>query len=137
MIYEFNINHFFNKRYPRYRKKYEDNLSIKDIYNFLYDPISIDKMIKANDLGMPALSGVVKELENKFSNRTDIDLGNNEIRQLIGCMVEEIIHDFGYKSRVQRTVKNTEYFKSATHYEPDEDSRKYIIVNKPIIERVK
>jgi len=137
MIYDFNIDHFFNEKYARYRKKYGVNLSMKDIYNFLSDPTSIDKMIKANDLGLPALAGVVKELENKFSNRTDIDLRKNEVRQLVGCMVEEIIHEFGYKSHVQRTIRNPGFFKSATNYEPHEASRKYIIVNKPTIEKAK
>ena len=136
MTYDFSFSHFLDK-YPRFKKNFGENLSVQDIYQFLSNPLYIDKMINANELGMTALSGVVKELESKFSNRTDIDLSNDVVKQLIGCMIQEIIHEFGYKSRIQRVVRNSKYFTSATHYEPDEASRKYMIVNKPTIEQVK
>lgn len=127
----------FLKKYPRYRNKFGNSSSIQDIYQFLSFPLSIDKMINANELGMPALSGIVKELEVKFNNRTDINFKVPEIKQLIGCMVQAILQEFGFKSKIQRTIKNSDFFRSASFYEYDKKKQKYEIVSEPIIKMVK
>ncbi len=134
MTYDFYFEHFF-ERYPRYRKTFGKLKSVEDLYEFLKSADAIEQMITANTYGLPALSGVVKEIENNFDNRKDLDLSIDFVRQMVGCMVQEILYFFGYKSRVQKVIRNAKYFKSATNYEFDEKLAKYKIIKRPIIEK--
>lgn len=135
MEYKFNYENFF-KIYPRYSKRFGRIKSVNDLYKFLKSADSIDKMITANSYGLPALSGVVKEIESNFNNRIDLDLENTTVRQMVGCMVQEILYFFGYKSKIQKVIRNAKYFKSATHYEFIPVLQKYKIIKSPSIEEV-
>jgi len=135
MKYEYSFKHFL-KKYPRYKKRFGEKNSVKELYDFLKKPVSIEKMITANNFDLPALSGVVNDIESKFNNRTDLDLKKDIVRQMVGCMIQEILNFYGYKSKIQRVVRNAKYFKSATHYEFETKLQKYKIVKKPVVKEI-
>lgn len=45
--------------------------------DFLSKPESVNKMIVASQIGLPALTGIVKELENQFGNCALFPLNHN------------------------------------------------------------
>ena len=94
------LDRFF-ELFPRF-KKYHGNPTIQDMYNYMSTPENIDKMLTANDLfEMPALAGIIKELQAEFHNPAKLNFIDNEVRQLIGGMVKEVILDFGYEVKIQ------------------------------------
>ncbi len=111
----------FTEWYPRYREAFKDPVS-QELYQYLASPHNIYAMSQACEAGKPALSGVVKELEKKFSGRFDFDNPMN--RRMIGSMIKEIIHDFGYRRKGQRLVSNSNYFSTASYYEWVEEQAK-------------
>lgn len=108
----------FNEWYPRYREVMAKPV-FQEVYRFLSSPHSIWAMAKAGENGKPALTGVVKELESKFAGSFDFDNPMN--RRMIGSMIKEIIHDFGFRRKGQRLVSNSDYFTTASYYELEED----------------
>lgn len=111
----------FNEWYPRYREVMGKPI-FQEVYRFLSSPHSIWAMAKASENSKPALTGVVKELENKFTGSFDLDNPMN--RRMIGSMIKEIIHDFGFRRKGQRLVSNSSYFTTASYYELEEDKAK-------------
>ena len=53
------------------------NNDIVAIVDFLSSADSINKMIVVSDLGLPALTGVVKDLEERFANCKGFPLNHN------------------------------------------------------------
>ncbi len=72
------------------------------IMDFLSNPESVNKMIVMSEVGLPALTGVVKELEEQFGNCSlsplnhDAEDSNAPNRRNIGWMVRFIMKKFGY-----------------------------------------
>lgn len=77
------------------------NKTVEKIMNFLTEPESVNAMILMSDIGQPALSGVVKKLEEKFAY-SDFPLHRNAPdknapnRRNIGWMVRYVMREFGY-----------------------------------------
>ena len=111
----------FTEWYPRYREAFKDPV-YRELYDYLASPQNIYAMSQACEAGKPALSGVVKDLERKFSGRFDFDNPMN--RRMIGSMIKEIIYDFGYRRKGQRLVSNSSYFSTASYYEWVEEQAK-------------
>ena len=108
----------FLEWYPRYRQSFSDPV-YKELYSFLSSPQSIWAMAQACEAGKPALNGVVKELEDSFEGRFDFD--NPVNRRMIGSMIKEILHDFGFRRKGQRMVSNSRYFTTASYYELEDE----------------
>ena len=78
------------------------NSDIVAIVNFLSSAESINKMITMSDLGLPALTGIVKELEEKFADCKGFPLNhdapdhNAPNRRSIGWMIRFIMKQVGY-----------------------------------------
>ena len=74
-----------------------NNSDIVAIVDFLSSADSINKMIVVSDLGLPALTGVVKDLEEKFANCKGFPLNhdapdhNAPNRRSIGWMIKFIM----------------------------------------------
>jgi len=104
---------------PKY-KKFIENETAESLFNYMLEPVNIDKMIMANTNGRPALEGILPEIEENF-NSDDFDIEkDNFTRQFIGVMVREIIKDFGYivdraELSRQKNIKS-KFITSATHY---------------------
>lgn len=79
-----------------------NNSDIVAIVDFLSSADSINKMIVVSDLGLPALTGVVKDLEEKFANCKGFPLNhdapdhNATNRRSIGWMIKFIMKQVGY-----------------------------------------
>lgn len=86
---------------------------------YLSSPDCVWVMVQASEAGKPALSGVVKELENRFEDRFDFHNPTN--RRMIGSMIKEIIYDFGFRRTSQRLVSNSSYFSTASVYKLEEE----------------
>jgi hypothetical protein len=108
----------FIEWYPRYREAFKDPV-FEEVYDFIDSPHSLWSMAQASENGKPALSGVVKELESKFAANFDFDNPMN--RRMIGSMIKEILHDFGYRRKGQRLVPNSNFFTTASYYEFEAD----------------
>ena len=108
----------FIEWYPRYREAFKDPV-FEEVYDFINSPHSVWAMAQASENGKPALSGVVKELESKFAANFDFDNPMN--RRMIGSMIKEILHDFGYRRKGQRLVPNSDFFTTASYYEFEAD----------------
>ncbi len=115
---------------PKY-KKFIENEAAELLFNYMSEPVNIDKMIMANTNGRPALEGILPKIEEKF-NSDDFNIEkDNFTRQFIGVMVREIIKDFGYivdrkeKNR-QKNIKS-KFITTATHYKYVPDFAKKMI----------
>lgn len=107
------------------------NLDTKEMMEFLSSPESVNKMIVASDMKLPALSPVVKELETRFGNCKEAPLNhdgpnhNAKNRQNVGRMVKFIMAQYGYVptdgglSENARIPKNagSKYFSTGAVYE--------------------
>lgn len=77
----------------------QDTIRIMD---FLSHPESVNQMIAMSKVGLPALTGVVKELETSFGNceffplNHDAKDSNAPNRRNIGWMVRFIMRSYGY-----------------------------------------
>ena len=108
----------FIEWHPRYREAFKDPV-FEEVYDFIASPHSVWAMVQASENGKPALAGIVKELESKFA--TSFDFDNPMNRRMIGSMIKEIVHDFGYRRKGQRMVSNSDFFTTASYYELEAD----------------
>lgn len=89
-------------------KEFFDSSSIPNnqdtvrVMDFLSKPKSVNKMIVMSEIGLPALTGVVKELEEQFGNcelfplNHDAENANAPNRRNIGWMVRFVMRAYGY-----------------------------------------
>lgn len=73
-----------------------NNTDAQAVFNFLCKPENIHSMTIFANLNLPVISGIVKELENNFSNTTQFPLTNRTNRQTVGRMIKFILGHFGY-----------------------------------------
>lgn len=72
------------------------------VMDFLSQPESVNQMIAMTKVGLPALTGVVKELEDQFGNSKlfplnhDAENANAPNRRNIGWMVRFVMKAYGY-----------------------------------------
>ena len=104
------------------------NKTVEKIMDFLTAPDSVKRMIDATEMGLPAVTGVVKQLEKKFAN-SDFPLhkngehANSANRRNIGWMIKYIMKEYGYvpastgdvQSRIG-TFAGSEYFTTGAKY---------------------
>lgn len=117
-------NDFFNK------SKIDPNQDAKDIMDFLSSNDSVNRMIIASDMGLPAITPIIKELEDKFADCNLFPLnheGRNQNavnRQNIGRMVKFVMSYYGYipitgglneRARIPKFA-NSKYFSTAAVY---------------------
>lgn len=88
-------NFFANSSIPQN----QDTVRVMD---FLSRPESVNKMIVMSEVGLPALTGIVKELEDLFGNcklfplNHDAEDANAPNRRNIGWMVRFVMKAYGY-----------------------------------------
>lgn len=84
------------------RSRISQNQTTIAIMDFLSSAESVNKMIIASEMGLPVITPIVKELENRFGNSTDFPLNhdgknhNATNRQNIGRMIKFVMKQFGY-----------------------------------------
>lgn len=117
-----------------------------EIMDFLLTPKNMKKMIAASIEGKPALSGVVKELEQNFNNRKDFPIypdktvkGNNaEYRRNVGWMVKYVMGLNGYfpVSQARLSIHDSKFFSTSTVYRRDTSAPSEITVNETILVKI-
>lgn len=114
-----------------------DNIDTRAIMDFLSLPESVNKMIIASEMGLPAITPIVKELENRFENSGLSPLhhdGKNQNavhRQNVGRMIKFVMAQFGYipidgglseRARIPKFAQS-KHFSTAAIYAKKEDCR--------------
>lgn len=122
-----------------------DTVSVMD---FLSKPESVNKMIVMSEVGLPALTGVVKELEAKFANCQSFPLNHSAVdsnapnRRNIGWMVRFVMKAYGYtpiakglpdgNDGIERTrigkFSGSKYFGTAAVYAKTISNPQYTII---------
>ena len=115
------FGNFFDK-YHMY-KHFNDNMEAKYIFNkILSKKENLIEMVGLSELGKPALSACIKEVEEYSSsiNNPEFDLTNQYTKQALGTMVKAVMKPFGYESKKQKDIPksyNTKFIKSAMVYQ--------------------
>ena len=116
------------------------NHTVEKIMNFLTEPESVQAMILMSELEQPALSGVVKKLEENFAY-SDFPLHRNAPdknapnRRNVGWMVKYVMREFGYtpirEDSVQTRIgkfSKASHFSTAAVYEKTIENPNYILI---------
>lgn len=108
-----------------------DNSDTRAIMDFLSSAQSVNKMIVASEMGIPAITPIVKELETRFANSQLSPLhhnGKNQNavhRQNVGRMMKFVMAQYGYvpvdgglseRARIPKFA-NSQYFSTSAIYE--------------------
>ena len=114
-----------------------DNVDTRAVMDFLSLPESVNKMIIASEMGLPAITPIVKELEDRFENSGLSPLhhqGKNQNavhRQNVGRMIKFVMAQFGYvpvdgglseRARIPKFAQS-KHFSTAAIYAKKKDSR--------------
>lgn len=104
--------------------KIADNEDAKKIFDYLCLPKCVYNMIIFSKIGLPAITGIAKELEDLYGNSKTFPLSNDRSKQVIGKMISYILSFYGYspvvvKSNEKRLRKfvGARYFKSSSVYQ--------------------
>ena len=116
-----------------------DNQAIMD---FLSSADSVNRMIVASDIGLPAITPVVAELERRFEDCNNSPLnheGKNQNavnRQNVGRMIKYILRQFNYvpidgklseRARIPKYAKSKYFSTAAVYGKLQNDNGKYSI----------
>ena len=101
------------------------NTDAQKVFEFLCIPENIYSMIIFSGLKLPAISGIVSELESQFANVPQFPLTDHRNRQVVGRMAKFILKHFGYETiaggldeRARlRNFSNAKFFVTASVYE--------------------
>ncbi|MCK9858194.1 hypothetical protein [Paenibacillus sp. ATY16] len=106
---------------PKYNG-YLNSRSFEELYYWLGEAWQIYDMITICKSKRPAIEAVAKQIELKFGNRTDINVKEDFVKQMIGTAVKHVLSYYGYITTIQKTFLkgSAEWFKSGMHYEFDE-----------------
>lgn len=120
------------------------NKTVRKIMELLTSPESVEAMILMTNLEQPALSGVVKILEDNFAY-SDFPLHHNgpganaTNRRNIGWMIKYIMREFGYTPKKEEPLKmrvgkfsGSQYFQTSAVYEKTIDNPKYSVVTQVV-----
>lgn len=106
------------------------NRDIIAIVDFISSAESINKMIVFSDMGLPAITGIVKELEDKFADCKGFPFNYDALnrnapnRRNIGWMIKFVMREVGYlpvdgglseRARI-RDFAGSKYFSTSAIY---------------------
>ena len=113
------------------------NLDAQNVFDFLCLPENIHNMIIFSELKLPAISGIVSQLESQFANAPQFPLTDHRNRQVVGRMVRFILKHFGYgpfaggldERAKLRNFSYAKLFVTASVYEKKNPPINSIVVN--------
>lgn len=123
-------------------EKTEGTVAVMD---FLASPSSVNKMILATEQHIPALAGVVEELEELFGDSDTFPLNHEgedkhaPNRRNVGWMVRFIMREYGYSpvANSERTRigsnSGSKFFRNAAVYEKTDDNPNYVILSSTMV----
>ncbi|MBO7747914.1 hypothetical protein I8J29_27355 [Paenibacillus sp. MWE-103] len=108
---------------PKYNG-YSNNKSFEEIYYWLGEAWQVYEMMTICKNNRPAIEAVARQLETKFGDRTDINVKEDFVKQMIGTAVKHVLGYYGYVTTIQKTFLkgSAEWFKSGMHYRFVEDA---------------
>lgn len=105
-----------------------NNEDLKKIVEFLSKPETVNKMIVVSELGLPAITAVVQELESNYADLPAFELNlnkkeNTANRRTVGWIIKYIMKQYGMfpmevessRMRLRKFSKNR-YFLSGAIY---------------------
>lgn len=119
----------FEEFSKKYNKKIIDNKGAEKVYKYLSQLHIIYNMTIFSDICLPAITGIVAELEKRFAYDPDFPLTDFKNRQTVGNMVKYILYFYGYapvrdgsKAEIEKRARlrdfsRNKYFTSAAIYE--------------------
>jgi hypothetical protein len=115
----------FFSLYPKYNG-YITNQSYEAIDYWLGEPWQVYEMIAICKNNRPTIEAVAKQIEMKFGDKTDINIKEDFVKQMIGTAIKHILGYFGYVTTIQKTFLkgSAQWFKSGMHYIYDENAPK-------------
>ena len=115
-----------------------ENHTVEKIMEYLSSADSVNKMIVATEMGLPALAGVLKGLEEKFAD-SDFPLAhekhqtNATNRRNIGWMIKYIMREYGCKQIANSQTRigmfaKSKCFTTASRYKKSDTSPRYKVL---------
>ncbi len=83
------------------------NADAMRVFDFFCQPEVIHSMIVFSEVGLPAFSGIAKELEQNFADAPLFPLQKLPNRQIVGKMAKFVLEHFGYEPIPKSMKKNT------------------------------
>lgn len=97
----------------------------KQLWEFLNEHDTFIRMETATRLNRPAVEGIAKELELRFSDKIK-DLSNPDFlrtKQMIGHMTKQVMAEHGYEVFMKNTrVITSDLFSKGTKYQKEENN---------------
>ncbi|MBI2703752.1 MAG: hypothetical protein HYX32_00465 [Actinobacteria bacterium] len=96
--------------------------AMRQLIHVLNEPANEQRLLDAEAHGMPALAGIVRQVEGDPSIETVLKAGTKgyRFRQTVGVAITLKMSRLGWKATGRKgTVKNARYFTKAEHYESD------------------
>lgn len=95
-------------------KQLGDNPRIAEVFQYLCERDSIDRMIASIKEGRPAMEGLIERIEEKFPESEDFDISfNYRHRQILGSMIRYIMGHYEYWPGKAKALKKGKYIKTA------------------------
>lgn len=115
----------FFAEYPKYNG-YIRNVAFEELYHWMGEPWQVYDMIAICKNNRPAIEALAMRIEDKFGNRTDLNVREAFVKQMIGTAIKHILGYFGYLPTIQKTFLkgSAQWFKSGMHYVFDESAPK-------------
>lgn len=83
------------------------NTDAMRVFEFFCQPETIYSMIAFSEVGLPAFSGIAKDLERNFADVPLFPLRKLPNRQVTGKMAKFVLEHFGYEPIAEGVKKNT------------------------------
>lgn len=95
-----------------------NNRDARRVFDALCHPEAIHSMMVFSKVGLPAFSGIAKELERDFADAPQFPLKENANRQIAGKMAKFVLGHFGYEPIQGNAKKNVKLreFSQAEHF---------------------
>jgi hypothetical protein len=116
--------------YPIYNG-YSQNATFEEIYYWMGEPWKVYDMMAICKNNRPAIEALARRIETKFGGRTDLNVREDFVKQMIGTAFKHILGYFGYVPTIQKTFLkgSAQWFKSGMHYTFDENATRTKIVH--------
>jgi hypothetical protein len=110
-------------------KKFENDETMQNIFYFLSRDYVLTQLLDMSEVGKPAISPVVENIEHFFMDITKTythTLDDNFTKQAVGLMVKTILEPFGYVVWKQKDIPKSSRatkFQSASVYRRDHSKK--------------
>jgi len=112
-----------------------DNACAREIYEtIVWNEQNRIKMIELSDAGIPSVCAVAAQIKDHCEGRSDLDLTNHTVKQVIGRMIAAAVEPLGYRSNKKKRISEAGgagVFFNGTVFAPDGEAA--FIIEKRIV----